>query len=326
MLNKKEIIYATISVLLATVMWACQSEDEPVSQSVIGAGETHRTATELDKWIQDSITTPYNIAVQYRWDKNVAPNVGRAYPPEPDNVKAVLRTIKTLWIDLYTHAAIGGKDFLKDKKPLKIYLFGGGNIDRNGVPLLNNAAASNVEMYLFNVNEFDAANPDKVYILMRSVHHQFAKRLAEVFPYRRDEFASISPQWYTGGSTASIRTQLSQLTSPVMLYQMARYANQYGLFTLHSLLSAEDEFAEIVSIHLMHPAKDITAAMTYARTPLEGATDPETAAAEKAFAEARYSEMLKKKTFVEDYFTKTVGIPLANIQLLSVKKVSAYGK
>ena len=310
-----------LSLLLAITFGLVACHDDALSpQSVVEADASQHPFTELDQWIQDSITHPYGIAVEYRWNKHVAPTASYVFPPQSDNVKAVLQTLKALWLDLYTDAQTGGAKFLEGKRPLKLYLFGGDNLDTNGVPLLSHRTASNVEMYLFNVNDFQARDTASVYRLMRSVHHQFAKRLGEIFPYDRDKFQSIAPQWYTHGSTADLRIQLTLIKHPVDFYKPSAYARYHGMYTYHSILSPEEEFAEIISTHLMHTPRELNTIAKAVRTPLINDPDPEQAAADKAYAEARYAEFVAKRDFVETYFQKTVGIPLPLLQTLSLKK------
>jgi substrate import-associated zinc metallohydrolase lipoprotein len=133
----------------------CEEEASLSARSVVEAGETERERTELDKWILDTFTRPYGIEVEYRWDKNAVQNGSYIYPPEVANVKSVLNTIKTLWIDLYTATELGGDKFLLGKNPLKIYMYGGRNVDGNGMELLDNLEATTNEMFLYNVNEFN---------------------------------------------------------------------------------------------------------------------------------------------------------------------------
>ena len=67
-------IKSIICLLLPCLMQACAS-DSLSSQSVIDVATQQQTPTELDRWIADSITTPYNIEVVYRWQKNA--NAGK---------------------------------------------------------------------------------------------------------------------------------------------------------------------------------------------------------------------------------------------------------
>lgn len=97
-------------------------------------------------------------------------------------------------------------------------------------------------------------NEDKVFILMRSVHHQFARHLMELFPYDRSKFLSISRNKYIE-STKSIAWIFKGETQGRRGFILAGYPNKKGFFTFHSLLSPEKDFAEIISLKLTYGPK-----------------------------------------------------------------------
>lgn len=310
-------------VFTALFLVSCSNDEERLlPQSVVRPDNTLETS--LERWILDSITAPYNIAVEYRWNKYTAPSNGYVYPPDTTRIRPLLRTLRHLWLELYNHPKAGGQAFLKDKLPLKIYLFGGPNIDNYGVERLNNPAATTRELYLFNVNRFRENDPTTLYMLLRSVHHQFAKRIGEVFPYNRDEFRDIAPRNYTNGSTAFIVTQLANFTTPDAIYRPAKFAHYDGLYTYYSFLSPEDEFAEIVSLHFLHTSTELAEILEAARRPPYEDADPEVYARDKAYHEARAEEMKRKRDFVVDYYRKNVGVDLYTLQLLSLKRIKAF--
>lgn len=315
---KKSIIYIILSLIICSCSRETLSEDSVVDSNII-----KRNQTELDNWIKENITLPYGISVEYRWDGNAAPKGSHNYPPDEENVKAVLQTIKTLWIDLYNDQNVGKSNFLKGKNPLKIYMYGGKNIDNRGVELLGNSSNTNAEMHLYNVNDFDAKNPEKVFILMRSVHHQFARRLTELVPYDRDTFVQISQDRYTS-STEDI-ADVMQYIARADRFKIRDYANKRGFYTLHSFLSAEEDFAEIISSTLTHTPREIATATENAKTPYYDA-DPEVQQEYNEEAKQAYKEFIAKQTMVEEYFTKKLGINLKRMQLISIQKINAYTK
>ena len=65
-----------ICLLLPCLLQACTNELLS-EQSVVDAGAVQNPQTELDHWIADSITAPYNIEVVYRWQKNA--NTGTTF-------------------------------------------------------------------------------------------------------------------------------------------------------------------------------------------------------------------------------------------------------
>ena len=297
---RRSLYLLVISFLLA----GCEEEASLSARSVVEAGETEREKTELDKWILDTFTRPYGIEVEYRWDKNAVQNGSYIYPPEVANVKSVLNTIKTLWIDLYTAPELGGDKFLLGKNPLKIYMYGGRNVDGNGMELLDNLEATTNEM-------------------LRSVHHQFARHLMELFPYDRSKFLSISRNKYIE-STKSIAWIFKGETQGRRGFILAGYPNKKGFFTFHSLLSPEKDFAEIISLKLTYGPKDLLQALDRAKTPYNAGSDKDLQKEYDEQALQAYKELVEKQAFVEDYFSKEIKISLNYLQLISMKQVKEF--
>ena len=291
---RRSLYLLVISFLLA----GCEEEVSLSARSVVEAGETERERTELDKWILDTFTRPYGI-------------------------ESVLNTIKTLWIDLYTAPELGGDKFLLGKNPLKIYMYGGRNVDGNGMELLDNLEATTNEMFLYNVNEFNPQDEDKVFILMRSVHHQFARHLMELFPYDRSKFLSISRNKYIE-STKSIAWIFKGETQGRRGFILAGYPNKKGFFTFHSLLSPEKDFAEIISLKLTYGPKDLLQALDRAKTPYNAGSDKDLQKEYDEQALQAYKELVEKQAFVEDYFSKEIKISLNYLQLISMKQVKEF--
>lgn len=318
---RRSLYFLVTSFLLA----GCEKEAPLSDRSVVEAGAVEHEKTELDKWILDTFTLPYGIEVEYRWDKNVVQNGSYIYPPAVANVKSVLKAIKALWIDLYTSPDLGGEKFLLGKNPLKIYMYGGRNVDGNGMELLDNPEATTNEMFLYNINEFDPKDEDKVFVLMRSVHHQFARHLMELFPYDRNRFLSISRNKYIE-STTPIAWVFKGETHGRRVFVLARYANRKGFFTYHSLLSPEKDFAEIISSKLTHTPKDILKALNEAKTPYTAGSDQDLQNAYNEQAVQAYKELTEKQKLVEDYFNKEIKISLNYLQLRSIKQLKAFTK
>ncbi|GIM49676.1 hypothetical protein CAPN003_11280 [Capnocytophaga stomatis] len=360
-----------IYIVISMALLGC-SQEKLSDQSVVEANIVQRNYTELDTWIHNELTLPYGIEVDYRWNGNTAQKGSYTYPPEAENVQKMLEAIKFLWLETYTLNNVGGSHFMKEKNPIKIYMYGGKNLDAHGVELLANHTVTTAEMFLYNVNDFDPKDYEKVYVLMRSVHHQFAKRLMELLPYERDKFALISSGYVSDSkglpskepigryikkisdcSRDKDNTGFTYVISSEQDYQQARLgffsvgksirtneklyssdcevartsdviltegaiANRRGFFTIHSMLSPEDDFAEIVSAYLTHSSKEITDAITLGGTSISGMAD------EEQEVRAAKEQLLKKQAFVEEYFKKEVKINLKRMQLLSVQRIKSF--
>lgn len=312
-------------ILTAVILLNC-SEDRLLKDSVVESNREIQNQTELDKWILDNITYPYGIAVKYRWNSNTVPIGSYLYPANPEKIKAVLETIKHLWIDSYELPNTGKKNFMKGKNPLVIYLYGNKYIDSKGVELMSNPKSTGAEMYIFGVDEFDPKNTDKVYLLMRSVHYQFAKRLMEIFPYQRDEFLQISQKRYAQ-STEIIAGVRGSFKPEINAFKLSDYANKRGFYSIYGTVSAEDDFADMISITLCHTPKEIQNAAQNAKTPYQDSgSEPDVQIRYNEEAQQAYSEFIQKQNSVNKYFEKTLKINLNKLQLESIQRINNYTK
>ncbi|WP_282918117.1 putative zinc-binding metallopeptidase [Porphyromonas macacae] len=296
------------------ILSSCQKQ-HLASDSVIDKYFPQESTTELDRWAID-LFKPYNIQTLYRWQKEHLPSGSFGIPPKIEQVKPVLEAFKMLLLDLYTLEKAGGKDFFKDKGLIRITLLGGFEMHENNVlmKLWYPKTASN-EMFAFDVNAFDPSDKKNVYRLMRSLHHQFARRLIEHIPYNRDAFLLINPKAYG---------VLPLAPSPADVYRrvgLSPYAHRRGFYTLYSMASPEDEFAEIISTLLLHTAVELKEAEDTAARPVYPDQPESVQEAKEA-----YRALREKRAFVERYFRQDVGISLSRLQLLSLKQLNAYYK
>lgn len=313
-----------ISILLVLSLFFITSctEDSLSETSVVDSNKIDRNTTELDQWIYDSITKPYGIAVEYRWNSNTAPKGSYSYPPNTQKVKEVLKAVKYLWIETYELPRLGEKGFMKGKNPIIIRMYGGKNIDSRGVELLSNPRTTGAEMYIYDVNEFDSKSEDKVFMLMRSVHHQFVKKLTEIIPYDRDEFLKISQRRYAGSTEQIARIKFE---NPLDLFRLISNANKQGFYTRYGSISAEDDFAEMISATLTHTPRELSEAEINAKTPFKDyGSDPRVQERYNEEAKQAYKELKAKQKIVNDYFSKNVRISLTRLQLASVQRMKAY--
>ena len=312
-----------IALLLFTTLLLTGCGEEKLSdRSVIDDGKQQIETTQLDKWILDNITKPYGIEVVYRWEKNAGATGSFIYPPKIENVRAVLEVVKELGLETYRLKEVGGADFLKGRLPIKLYLYGGGNPDENGVERLHNPQLTAAEMCLYNVNDFNPGDADKVFVVMRSVHHQLAKRLIQLMAYDRDKFFTISGHHYTG-STEPIAAPWGYAQTAKEKFGLDAYANKRGFYTMLSFLSAEDDFAEIISATLTSTPKELYDAAVAAKTP-DTDIDPEVNARYAKEAEQAYKEFTEKQAFVDEYVQKNWHINLKQLQVISVRRMAAY--
>lgn len=306
--------YGMACMFVGLALSSCRKEELDTS-SVVSQYITQAKPTELDTWAEKTFA-PYNLQILYRWQKSNLPVGSIATPPRVEQVRPVLEALKELWIDLYEEPKAGGAHFIKDKQLIRLTLLGGNELQSNGVLLhLWYPDTSSNELFLFDVNHFDPKSKSSVYKLMRSVHHQFARRLIESIPYDRDAFGTIGAQAYGSLALAPNKSLAARRIG------FSPYAHRRGFYTLHSMFTPEEEFAEIISIMLLHSAVELYDAEQIAATPIFPDQPESVQEAKEA-----HRIMVAKRAFVEQYFKKEVGISLARLQLLSLKRLNLYYK
>lgn len=310
-MNKK-IIYA---ILLSLGLAGC-SDEQLDSNSVVA--EQTITQTETDRWIAEHLTATYNVEVRYRSDKGNMQSGD--YAPKTEKVLDVLKTIKALWMDVY--ASVGETHYLKDKMPLHIHLIGGRKLDSRGQELIANPDATGVNMYIYNVNDFDPKNADDVFCLMRSVHFQFAKRLLELKGYDRDQFLAISRHRYAA-MPQGVHAGTSKATRRAA-FDVSSVAAKRGCYSMFGLSSAEDDMADMISVLLTHKPVVEQEQQDVARQFPDIKEDPDyTRQLEQEGAQCA-DEMARKMAMLKDFFKNRADINLNRLQLASIAAMMNY--
>lgn len=75
---------------LLSLMTACKHH-EIQPESVLPAPAVQ---TELDTWLEEHISRPYQAEVIYRWDKNNASQASFIYPPKTAKVRPVMEALE----------------------------------------------------------------------------------------------------------------------------------------------------------------------------------------------------------------------------------------
>src|SRR3990170_4604569 len=85
---------------LVLIFASCKKEDLNV-QPTVGLGGYTTASTAIDKWIQDSLTNPYNISVKYRWDPANASLFNLVTPVSEERVIPLFSALQKVWINPY---------------------------------------------------------------------------------------------------------------------------------------------------------------------------------------------------------------------------------
>lgn len=187
--------------------------------------------TELDTWLYNSFTAPYNIEVKYRWDNSEVDPYKNLVPPSVGKVQEVMEVVKRVWIDTYSD--IAGAAFIKQYCPKQFILVGSGSYNFDGSTTLGTAEGGR-KVLLYVINHFDASDQEGVKDLIHTVEHEFGHILHQNISYP-GEFKEI-----TGGSYTANWSSI-----PV------EEARARGFITPYAMASPDEDFVEMIAMMLV---------------------------------------------------------------------------
>src|SRR4051812_6419925 len=125
-----KISLAVIGVL--TLATACRKDENgSLSTTPNGLGGDSWKNNNIDKWIYDSLTVPFNIAVKYRWDSWELELDKTLVPPDTARVIPALQGLKTVAFAPYIQQT-GSADLLRRYAPKNFILVGSAQYNYNG--------------------------------------------------------------------------------------------------------------------------------------------------------------------------------------------------
>ena len=254
---------------------SCNKEDDLDTSSLPNLGGDTWVKGPIDKWINDSLTIPYNIEVLYRWQPGEVNFTSDLVPPKEANVISAMSAMKQIWIEPY-NAETGSNLLIKKLAPKSIILVGSAEYLANGARLLGQAEGGNkIAMYV--INEFDVNNIAALREMLHTIEHEFAHILHQNVLYPV-EFKSITPQY-----TSSWFNFTNQ------------QGNSEGFASAYAMSGPDDDFVETISIML-----------------IEGKNRwEEMVTSQNATAQAA---LRKKEAIVVDYYKKTWNIDFYSLQ------------
>ncbi|OQP51856.1 hypothetical protein A4H97_27015 [Niastella yeongjuensis] len=272
-------------VLALAIFASCKKEDDlgDVSQIPGLGGDTWATGP-IDKWILDSLTTPFNVSAKYKWDQGELEFDKTLTPPKEEKIIPVMSSIKSVWIDNYVKEA--GKPFMMKYIPKWFVLVGSASWNIDGTITLGTAEGGR-RVLLYVLNDFrikgmpgyvpsDSFNIKQMF---HTIEHEFGHILHQTVLYPQ-EWKSISTGDYT--SDWNNTTDSS--------------AHEKGFITMYAQSNPDDDFVEMISMML-----------TEGKAGYEGILSTITSTTGK-------SKLRQKETMVVSYFKDVWGIDFASLQ------------
>lgn len=119
-----------------TLFLSC-SKDETLNVDLARYNIDSPVKSELDNWIKQVLTDPYNIELVYRYDRNETDPARNISPIELDRVKPTAEAILATYLKVYEKVA--GSTFIKTYTPKQFVLYGSPSYNTNGSITLGTA-------------------------------------------------------------------------------------------------------------------------------------------------------------------------------------------
>lgn len=221
--------------LLLLVFASCRKNENLNVKQFVGLGGDTTSRTAIDKWIADSLTTPYNIAVKYRWDPWNASIFKTVTPPDERRVIPLFSALRRVWINPYNDET-GSTLFMKKYSPKQFVLIGSVEYDYYSVTLGQAEGGNNI--VFFDVNQNYDKNPvTSVKRVIHTAHHEFAHILHQTVKYPLD---------FVGTSS---KLGLANYTATWFNVSDAD-ALQQGYVTGYAMAASDEDFVETIAIML----------------------------------------------------------------------------
>lgn len=237
----------SLQFLFIATLWstfsACSKDAILPEEPIIGLGGDDWVWGELDTYVYENFTLPFNIEVKYKWDPYEVNFNRNLVPPEEDRVIPVMETVKSVWMEPYRK--IAGEDFLREYQLLKYVLVGSPEYQSNGTILLGTAEGGN-QISLYAINHFSTQDVNEVLRMMHTIHHEFAHLLHQKIAMPQS-WRGLSTQWYTGTWFNTNDVQ----------------AHSQGLISPYAKASEHEDFVETIAFLLVEGQEYYDAVMAY---------------------------------------------------------------
>jgi substrate import-associated zinc metallohydrolase lipoprotein len=287
--NMKKLIFALLILGMAS---SCKKESLEV-EDIAGLGGDTWEGTAIDKWINDSLTTPYNISVKYKWDQAELSTSQTLVPPKEEKIIPVLSAVKKVWIN--TYQAEAGAKFIKTYCPKFFALAGSASWNTDGTITLGTAEGGR-KIVLYVLNDFRTkdmagyvgSDSNNIKQMFHTIEHEFGHIMHQTI-YYPISFKQITVGLYT--------SNWNNVTDAE--------ARQDGFVTAYARSATDEDFVEMIAMMLTEGRGgfDVIVNSIPAGTSANGTT--------QAQAQAK---LRQKEAMVVNYFKDTWSIDFYSLQ------------
>lgn len=274
------------SIILAFALLSLSScAEEGLEESRIDTSTP--SLSELDVWLRETFTTPYNVEVLYKWVDYETDMTKNLVPPEEEKVQPLMEIMDQVWVKCYEQE--GGETFIKSFIPKMIYLLGGAGVNPEGT-ITQGTAEAGRKIVLYEVNKFDPNDAEGINRFFHVMHHEFAHILHQTELYSTETYELISYGMY--------RTDWYNIQET----EVEEYLGE-GFVSPYSMSSRDEDFAEVIAYMLTRNKEEWEEYITQ-----EGAD---------------VEKLRAKEAIVTDYFHTVWDIDIFALQALIAESIVA---
>lgn len=215
-------------------MAACSEEKIGENYEILGLGGDRETQSELDRWIYENITVPYNMEVKYRWDRSEVDLTYTLVPVKEEVVQPIMTAVVKGWIKPYEEVTRGtdNEAFVYKLSPKKFMLVGSAKY--TGSTIVTGEAEGGRKVVIFRANDY-TTDPEVLISMLKTCHHEFAHTISQAQRYP-EEFAEVTAESYTTKWTSVSTVQ----------------ARHNGFVSNYACKSPGEDFAETLAFLCMY--------------------------------------------------------------------------
>ncbi len=265
------------------------------AENIVDLGGETWTKTDIDQWISDSLVTPYNINVKYKWDafEDMGDISAIIVPPKENHIIPILKAVRRTWISPYIDVA--SAKFFNQISPKLIYMVGSPAFEESGAIKLG-VAEGGKKVILLAINfsktkdmdGYQAADSSWIKEMFLTIHHEFGHILHQNVLYPPD-FKNLNPNLITSNWQDYSDTE----------------ALLDGFITAYSMNTIDDDFVEMIS-HLLVEGEDWFEQML--------ASIPDGVSRRGTTREQAVARLRSKKSIVENYYRQVWNINFSDLQ------------
>lgn len=229
----KYIIFATALIYLL----GCSRDSETLDVDLSTYNSDTFISGEVDEWIYNNLTQPYNIEVVYRFDRGMGDISRNISPPDIDKVIPACEMVLDGFLKVYEKVA--GPTFIKTYTPKQFALWGSLTYNTNGTVTLGTADGGR-RIVLYDINNLNEADPDNIKRRLRTVHHEFThiiNQLVAIPP----TFERVTPADYNSDWTNYSAAEAQQLGF-ISQYARDNYTEDFAEMVAHLLVEGQPYF------------------------------------------------------------------------------------